>query len=225
MKQPNFEKIPILSSLSEEQLERLRKSARRVSLKEGELLHHQGDVAEYFYYLVTGRMKLFRLSQDGEEKVIEIINQGQIYAEAVMFMEGATYPVNGSALVDTEVIGFEFKAFLNILKESPQTSFKLLGAMSQRLHLMLAEVDKLTLQNATYRLVSWLLRQLLEENQQSEVSLTTSKQVLASRLSIKPETLSRLLQNLSKKGLISVQAKSIRIHDPEQLKEFINFQD
>ncbi|NGZ29276.1 MAG: cyclic nucleotide-binding domain-containing protein, partial [Magnetococcales bacterium] len=84
----------MFADLSSEQLDNLGKSSRDIRLTSGQALFHQGDAAAQFFVLRTGRIKLFRLSEEGHEKVIEIITPGLTFGEAVMFMEQKRYPVN-----------------------------------------------------------------------------------------------------------------------------------
>jgi len=92
--------------------------------------------------------------------------------------------------------------------------------MSQRLHQRLNEIDSLTLHNATYRLVTYLLGELPEGVLTStEIVLTTPKHIIASRLSIKPETFSRILTRLARDGLIVVRGNSIVLANLEQLRQ------
>ncbi len=76
----------LLSRLSEEQLERVQRHATRLRLQEGQFLFNQGDPALHFYLVLSGRLRLSRLSVDGAEKVIEIIGPGETFAEALMFL-------------------------------------------------------------------------------------------------------------------------------------------
>jgi CRP-like cAMP-binding protein len=91
-----------------------------------------------------------------------------------------------------------------------------------RLRRHVNEVDKLTLHNATFRLVSYLLQQMPADVVESpEVQLTTPKNVIASRLSIQPETFSRILGRLSKAGLVEVHGHSIVLRDIAGLRKQI----
>lgn len=213
----------LLSELSDEQLEKIQRSARLLQLADGEHLFEQGQQAERFYQVVSGQIKLYRVSLEGSERVIEVVQPGQSFAEAVIFMEQRCYPLNAEAIGKTELLAFDSATFLKILSESKDACFKLLADMSRRLHHRLNEIDYLTLQNATFRLVHYLLQQIPEEQQDDDVvdiRLTTSKTIIASRLSIQPETFSRILKNLSKKELISVKGKVITLLDVEQLRDY-----
>lgn len=202
------------AALAPEQLSKVVKAARRVQLEAGEQLFGQNEVAQYFYYLQQGQIKLSRLSPAGDLKIIEIIEAGQMFAEAVMFMEKHRYPVNAQAVSGCELIAFDMPVFVGLLRESTETCFRLMADMSARLHRRLRDIENLTLHNATYRLVEYLLEHApAEPRRDAAVRLETPKSVIASRLSIQPETLSRILARLSGEGLISVERNLIRVVD------------
>lgn len=211
----------LFSPLSAEQLESLVEHARVTELPAGKILFHQDDAAERFYLVASGQIKLFRLSPTGQEKVVEIMSAGQTFAEAVMFMQHGRYPVSTEALVDSLVVGLPNRDYLRLLGASPEACFQLLGKLSQRLHLRLKEIDTLTLQNAGYR-VAHYLSSLLPANAAPgiEIALPLPKQVIASRLSIQPETLSRVLLNLSNRGIATASGRTVTVHDPVRLRDF-----
>ena len=228
MQSPNISindirKHHLLSGLSDSQLEHMQRTVRVVQLDDGGHLFEQGQHADRFYQVLSGQIKLYRVSLEGNERVIEVIEPGNTFAEAVIFMENRCYPLNAEAIGQTELLAFDSNTFLKVLAESKDACFRLLADMSMRLHQRLNEIDYLTLQNATFRLVYYLLQQIPAEQQDEdvvEIKLSTSKSIIASRLSIQPETFSRILKNLTKKELISVKGKVITLLDVEQLRDF-----
>jgi CRP-like cAMP-binding protein len=216
-------RIYLFSELSDDQLTAVKRAMRVQQLSEGERLFDFGQPARHYFYVHQGQVKLFRVSPDGDEKVIEIIRPGQTFAEAVMFMERkAGYPVSAEAIEPTQVWAFDQQTMLGLLRDSVDTCFRLLANMSMRLRKHVNEVDKLTLHNATFRLVSYLLQQMPAGVVESpEVQLTTPKNVIASRLSIQPETFSRILGRLGKSGLIEVHGHSIVLRDIAGLRNLI----
>lgn len=214
---------PLLAEFSDDQLDKIQKTMRVITLSDNEHLFEQGASAEHFYQVLSGQIKLFRVSMEGSERVIEVVQPGQTFAEAVMFMEQRRYPLNAEALGKTELLAIDSSTFLKILEESKEACFRLLADMSMRLHNRLNEIDYLTLQNATFRMVHYLLQQVPKEHNDDEaiaIKLTTSKSIIASRLSIQPETFSRILKNLSKRGLIDVKGKTITLLDIDSLRNF-----
>ena len=104
-----------------------------------------------------------------------------------------------------------------LLRKSPDTSLRMLGQLSRRLREQVHEIESLTLHNATTRLVSYLLRLAAGEHGESVVRLSMPKHVLASRLNIQPETLSRIFARLSRDGLIEVHGLDVVLRDRDGL--------
>jgi len=211
----------LFAGFDNEQMAKIKHSMRVLQLAEGERLFDHGIHADRFFLVRSGQIKLFRLSMDGVEKVIEIVHAGQTFAEAVMFMERQNYPVSAEAITATEVYSFENRGFVQLLRESTDTCFRLIADMSMRLHMRLNEIDHLTLQNATYRMINYLSQQIPEgSSSKIAIELNAPKSIIASRLSIQPETFSRILNNLQKDGVISVHGKQVEIHDARKLREY-----
>jgi CRP/FNR family transcriptional regulator, dissimilatory nitrate respiration regulator len=206
----------LFSHLDAEQLERVARKARRVALADGESLFEQGDRAERFYLLLGGQIKLYRLSPAGNEKVIEVVTPGSTFAEALMFLDRPHYPVGAQALSAATLISIDARDFAAMLRESVDTCFLLMGDMSQRLRGLIREIDDLSLHSATCRVAGYLLAQVNEQGESFE--LQVPKQILASRLSVKPETFSRIIRNLSEQGYIQIDGNRVQIRQAEAMR-------
>lgn len=210
-------KAPLLSGFSTEQLAQVARHAQSIRLEEDEWLFRQGDPSRRFFYVDRGLMRLFRLSPAGDEKVIEIISAGQTFAEALMFLQAPRYPVCAAALEPAELIGIDARAFAAMLRESVDICFVIMGALSRRLHGLIGEIDNLTLHNATSRVARYLLGQAPAAR--PEFELEVPKGVLASRLSIQPETFSRVIRQLGQDGIVAVQGPLVTLLNRAALTE------
>lgn len=208
----------LFSTLTDEQLQEVQDIARKVQLNEGEVLFECGDTATRFFLVISGQIKLSRLSLEGNEKVIGIVQPGNTFAEALMFLEHPAYPVAASAIKESTLLAFDTQRFQQMLRGSVETCFRMMGDMSQRLRSLIKEIDDLTLQSATNRVANLLLDHHLMAGSNA-FSLESPKGILASRLSVKPETFSRILHNLSDQGVIKVKGNQITILDLEKLYE------
>lgn len=213
----------LLSELTEEQLDRVRRHSHVIDMLEGESLFFQGDDAVSFYLVLSGRIKLYRVSPDGKEKVVEILEQGATFAEALMFMDEPHYPVTSTALAPSRVIAINSRDFKAMLRESIDTCFLLLGKMSFRLRGLIREIDALSLETGTVRTISYLLEQAPEDNDHFE--LQVAKSVIASRLSVKPETFSRILKNLHEQNIVSIDGRNVTIHDRDTMIDLCQVED
>lgn len=214
LQHPFFERL----ELSDQ--ERLIAQSHEQQCSAGELLIRQGQPAERFFLVLKGRVKLYRISTDGQEKVVEIIQAGQTFAEAVMFMQRSEYPVCAETLEAVQLVSFPNRLMLTLLEESPQTCLHLLGHMSMRLHQRLGELETLTLQNATQRFALYLIQQLEDRSQETvDIELPLPKRLIAARLSMQPETLSRIMARLNQEGLIDMRGRNIYIPSITSLLE------
>ncbi|TVQ90314.1 MAG: Crp/Fnr family transcriptional regulator [Chromatiaceae bacterium] len=242
---------PLLSRLRDDQLQRVASHARRLALDEGQWLFSQGDPAERFYLVEQGQMRLFRLSPEGAEKIIEFVAPGQTFAEALMFLNAPRYPVCAAALEPTTLIAIDAGDFATMLRDSVETCFIVLGALSMRLRGLIGEIDNLSLHGAKRRVARYLLAQCraasgatrspaaaeqVKPRSAADASalpsptvpcfvLDVRKGVLASRLSIKPETFSRVIRQLSDEDVIRIQGARITVLAPAVLAALAEIDD
>jgi CRP-like cAMP-binding protein len=207
----------LFSSLTEIQLDRVYRHSQVIELEDGQLLFAQGEQVNYFYLVLSGRIKLFRVSPDGQEKIIEIVEPGGLFAEALMFMDQPHYPVSSAALSKTVVVGIDAKDFKAMLWDSVDTCLLLLGDMSFRLRKLVHEIDTLTLHTGTCRVANYLLQHAADKEEC--IQLDIAKSVIAARLSVKPETFSRIIKSLKGQDILTIDGNRITILDREALQK------
>ena len=208
----------LFAGLNDMQIGRLLQTTHVMHLDEGQLLFACMQEARHFYLVRSGSVRLYLSAPDGSEKVLHLVNPGETFAEAITFMDGQRYPVNASALSKSEIIAISNVTFREILRDSTDTCFRLMADMSTWLKKQIHDIDALTLQNATLRFTNFLLHQVPPgELHDVQIELSAPKHVIASRLSIQPESFSRILRNMQKSGLISVEGSSIHITNVEAL--------
>ncbi len=209
------------SDMSKKDLSKVAKESKERIMESGQFLFKQSEKANFFYYLKSGKVKLTILSADGNEKVIDIIREGHIFAEGIVLGGVKGYPVNAEIISASEIICIHSPTFREILLSSPVICMKVMKSMSKRLHFLIKEVDRLSLHNASYRLISYLLEQAEESGDGSNILLSIPKHTVASRISVKPETFSRILKQLSKTGMIEVKSNNIKLINIDGLKNLI----
>lgn len=216
--------IFLFEDFDNEQLELLRDSTRVTSLQAGDRLFGFGEAATHVHWVKNGQVKLFRTSRTGDEKIVALVRSQEMFAEAVLFADDMPgYPVSASALDESEVWSFDVTHVRSVIGASTQSCFRLLRRLSVRLHEMVNEIDQLTLHNATFRTVNFLLQSLPSDVMRSrDIQLTMPKVAIASRLSVKPETLSRVLHRLVERELLEVHGSNIVIRDVERLQRMLD---
>lgn len=212
--------LPLFQALSEQQLERVAASTREVHLAKGEVLFHRGSPCLGVHVVVFGQVKLAVGSPQGNEKVVEIIGPRQSFGEAVMFLE-RPYPVTAEALADCLLLHVARAGVGELLDSDPSFARAMLAGLSFRLHSLVNDVESYSMRSSTQRVIGYLLQQCPEDQVLDiDVSLATSKLVIASRLNLTPETFSRILNDLSHHRLIEVRGRTIHIPDLRQLRGF-----
>lgn len=216
--------LPLFQSATPEQLATLASGVSSHRLDKGGQLFRRGDAASGFFIVVYGQMKLSMVSPQGQEKVVEIIHQGQSLGEAVMFL-GRPYPVNAEALQDSLLLRIERSAVDALLDADPGFARRMLAGLSLKLHSLLKDVDTYSQRSSTQRVIGYLLQQCEMASPDAAadaplaLDLPVAKQVIASRLNLTPESFSRSLAELSRAGLIEVQGRIVQIASVQRLRE------
>lgn len=212
-----LKRATIFNRLSVAQLTALARHSRTIALAAGEVLFQQGTKADALFLLARGQLKLYRISPAGQEIIIEVIEPGTTFGETRVFLKHPRFHLSCAALVDSEVIAVDGKAFLTVLQFSVETCLLLLGEISERAEHLVDEIDRLALQSSTCRVAGYLLGQLPPGR--NEYLLKVPKGVLATRLAIRAETLSRILKQLAEEGVVSVSGRNIvHVHSREKLQ-------
>lgn len=214
--------LHLFAALSDQQFKTLVATSRVLALDKSEALFLIGDKASAFFVLIEGSIKVAIDSPQGAEKVLTIVRPFELFAEAVMFLEKSQYPANAIALQRSKVISFDSNLLISILRNSPDVSLKMLSLLSVRLHKHIIEVETLTSQNSTSRVLNYLGSLIKTDgNNKAILSLDSSKKNLASRLSITPETLSRVLHKLTENNIIELDGKQIIVPDIIKYRKYL----
>lgn len=214
--------LPLFRQMTPAEIDKIAQNTREVQVKCGEAVFQRGDPSHGFYVVVSGQLKLAFSSPQGVEKVVHLVGPGKTFGEAVMFM-GLPYPVYAQALADSQLLHIGKAAVLEGIERDPVFCRKMLAGLSSRLHNLVNDVEAYSLRSSAQRVIGYLLQHDTDSTGQGKtllITLPTSKSVIASRLNISPETFSRVLNELSTAGLISVKGREISILDMKKLRDY-----
>jgi CRP/FNR family transcriptional regulator, dissimilatory nitrate respiration regulator len=212
--------LPLFHAVAPAELVRIAEGCKLRRLARGDMVFRVGEPCEEFHVTVIGQVKLFALSSNGQEKVIELVGPGGTFAEALMFT-GQPYIVSAQALTDALVLSVSKEAVLAEIELDARFSLRMLAGVSRRLHGLVRDVEAYTLHSGAQRVIGYLLRDLdCAAEQGVTVSLPVSKAMVASRLSLTPEYFSRVLHDLEAQGLVEIDKREIRIRDPKRLAAY-----
>jgi len=217
-------RLPLFQELTADQIAHIAAEAREKRLAKGEMLFQKGDPSRGFYVIVFGQLKLAFPSSSGNEKVVDILGPKQSFGEAVMFMD-RPYPVFAEAISDTLLLHVAKDTVFELLQSDPSFARHMLAGLSMRLHSLVQDVESYSLRSSAQRVIGYLLQHCPNEGNGNcegsiDITLPTSKQIIASRLNLTPETLSRIFHDLAEARLITVQGKQITINDLKRLREY-----
>ena len=216
----NYSKIlktcPFFAGLSDVDIEALMGIARVRESSRGELLFSDGEKAIGFFVVLDGKVKVYKLSPEGKERILHIIHPGGTFAEAAIFADGL-YPAYAEPLQSSKLLFLPKEGFLNLLMDNGRISINMIAGLSKFLRQFANQIEDLTFKDVPSRLARYLM--VLSEGVKESLELPISKSQLASNLGTVSETLSRTLRKLSEDDLISVSGKKVEILDFDRLEE------
>jgi len=210
--------IPLFQGLAQKQYEDLAMILVDQVFQRGENIFNEDDEGVGFYLIISGRVKIFKLSLEGKEQILHIFGPGEPFGEVAVFT-GKRFPANAEAMEESRVFFFPRKAFGELIRQDPSLALNMLAVLSHRLRRFSALIENLSLKEVPGRLAAHLL--YLSEIKKGAIDLTLeiSKNQLAGLLGTIPETLSRILARMGKEGLIKSSGRQIKLLDRKGLEE------
>jgi len=185
--------------------------SRLETLNKKQLLFSEGDQGSEFYFLASGKVKLFRSTSDGKEATIRFIGPGEYFAEILLQLKGR-YPVSSIAIEPSELLAIDAKKILQHIEQNPDVAMHFIGALSQRIKYLLGMVEQLTLADIRQRFINYLFA-LRDKSPSNRIELPAPKGEIALLLGTTPETFSRLLKKLAADGTIQLEGRTIILSD------------
>lgn len=210
--------IPLFEGLTAQQCASLAAIALHRLHSRGQSFFAEGDDGTGFYVILSGKVKIFKLSPDGKELIFHILEDHEPFGEAAVFA-GEHYPASARALSETRSLFFPRQRFIELISREPTLALSMLALLSRRLRKLTTLVENLSLKEVPGRLAAYLLYLHEQSGGSATLELDISKNQMAGLLGTIPETLSRILKRMNKEKLIKVTTRSIVILDKEGLAD------
>lgn len=211
--------IPVLSGLKPQTLANLLAEANVISLRPGHALFRQGEPALAFFIIVEGWIKLYRITPAGDEAVLNVLAKGESFAEAVAFTSGR-YPATACAVTRARVVVIPADHVVNCIREMPDIAIAMIASTSQHLHRMVHRIEQLTAQSAIQRVADFLISLAPRAKGPCTIELPYDKSLIAGRLGLKPESLSRVFAKLRSAG-VDVRASHVVVSEMANLRNLV----
>lgn len=216
---PLLRRVPLLESLPEDQLEKLRACSRLRQHARGHTLFVQGQPATTFFLVVEGWICIYRAAPDGGRTVLHVLRRGETFAEPAA-LTLRHYPATAEAATDSTVLEIPARFLEEAVRQDPETAIRVISALSLRLRSMVGELERLRMKSATQRIGCFLLDLAPRDEGTVLVELPFDKTLVAARLGMQPESLSRALARLKPYGVKTNRGPVVEIHDVGTLREF-----
>lgn len=213
---PQIAAIPMFEGLPPENHEALASISLEKRYAKGETIFSEGEVANGFYVVQRGKVKIYKISFDGKEQIIHIFGPGEPFGEVPMF-EGKNFPAHALAIEDSSVMFFPRSSFVNLIKSTPSLALNMLAVLSRRLRGLTVMVEDLSLREVPARLAGHILYLSKVHENARQFKLDLPKGQLAALLGTIPETMSRIISKMVKNGFIQIDGSVVTVLDRDAL--------
>ena len=216
-----FAQVPSLVGLSDEARRRLERVAEQRQYRRRQVIHFADQPGDYVYLLCSGRVKVARVSDQGREVTLYLVDPGQLFGEAALAEAGHLYGVMAETLEDSLVCAFRRSDFLEAFHGAPEATLELLKVINDRRTLAEAKIADLVFLDVPKRLAKLLLRLYDRPNGKHGEGLMTTKfthQELANMIGSTRETTTLVLNEFKRQGSIEFMGRKIVIRKRAELE-------
>ena len=208
----------LLNKIPEALRDRLLSTARAIEFDRGATVFMHGERATAIYIVAEGWVKLYRIAPNGTEAVVGVFTRGRSIGEAVA-LRSVGYPVSAEAASFSRLIRIDAADFLRAIREEPEMAIAIISATFMHLHALVAQLEALNARTGAQRVAEFLLELVDCEAGSCSVRLPYDKVLVAGRLGMKPESLSRAFNKLKPLG-VTINQNVAEIADLEALRTY-----
>jgi CRP/FNR family transcriptional regulator len=202
-------RIPMLQSLSPDEIRAIAEIAIEKHFPEGATLFHEGEESQGMFLIAQGQVKICKTSPAGREMTIAVDSAPSTVAELPLF-DGGPYPASVVAIDEVTGLLLEKRGFIALCRRYPDVALKMLAVVGRRLRHLVGTLESVTFGSVRQRLARMLL-DLAAQGGEEGFRLPFTHQELASRLGTVREVVSRNLSRFQTEGLIRSEGRSIRL--------------
>lgn len=192
------------------------------SYDKGQTIFRKGDPARHIYAVLDGWVKIYRDTVQGDQAVLGVFGPGETFAEAAAFLADS-YPASAEVVEPGRLCAIPQDDLKSVILADPDIAFSMLGSMARHLHGMTDDLERLKTRSAEQRIGIFLLEMCGDKNSPCAVRLPYEKSLIAARLGMKPESLSRSFSRLASVG-VRLQGNVVEIEDRRRLEEHCQFE-
>jgi len=210
---------PYFQGLSDASLGELAASMSLRKFERGESLFWEDDPCAGLHIIQTGSVKLFRISPQGRQHILRVLQEGETCNEVPAF-DGGANPVNVEALEETTAWVVETQAVRILMRKDPEFMQKTVENLSKMMRHLVKMVSEMAFYQVTNRLAR-LISELPATELSGESGARWTQDQMAARLGTVREVVARSLRELERSGAIQMENRRIRIADPDVLSQWV----
>ena len=208
--------VPIFTELNDEDLSLVMQMTVRRAYPKNTMIVIEEDRGDMLYIIESGSVKITRLDEEGHEVILAILGSAEFFGEMAL-LDGQGRSANVMALEGTVLFTLHRRDFLDVLERFPSISIQLLREMTSRLRKSDQQIKSLSLSDAEHR-IGIALHRFAEDMGifkmgQVIINRLPYQQDIANMAGTSRETVSRMLKNLEKKGLVEREGRRLVIRD------------
>lgn len=185
------------------------------SYKAGEIIFLEGDPAEGLWIVEQGRVKVYKLNENGNEHILHLLGPGKTFND-IGALDTGSNPANAAALSDTVKVWLvPTEVIMSVLSRNPQVALNVIRLLAMRVRSLVGQIEDLTLYSVISRLARFLLKQA-DDPSLSGPGVTRT--AIAAHLNTTPQTISVALRELETSGAIEFDRHQIQIIDENKLR-------
>src|SRR6266498_24432 len=218
----DLRRVNVFRDAVDEDLELLVKKGIPRSIEEGEFFFFQGDPATYFYVLVKGKAKLLQSNQSGQQVNLRTINEWQMFGALGAVRDNALYPATAQALEPSAALAIESSFLKEMVESRPNLNINLMQLMTSYIMEMQERYRELATERVERRIALTILRLAGQigkrtDNVGVKVELSLSRQDVAEASGTTIFTVSRVLADWERRGLVEAGRERVVIRNPHGL--------
>lgn len=215
-----LQSVPLFDGLCTEHLDSLARLLVERSFGRGDVVFFEDDPGDALYIVQSGRVKIYRVAEDGREKTLALFGEGDFFGEMAL-VDGGPRSAIAEAVVKTTIYALHRVEFQELVTANPAISLGMIKVLSSRLRQTNSQVMDAVFRDVRGRVVQTLLelsiRHGVEFNGESMIDMKLTHQELANMVGTARETVSRILAELQDAGLVRFEGRNMVLVDASRL--------
>lgn len=198
--------IPLFSELSTQSFKQICMVASKRQVKKGHLLFRQGEIASSVYVIKEGRFKLLRMSEDGEETILQILGPGEILGETALFRPNTVQLATAISLEEAKVCSIDRCTFEKVIQSQPELAWEIIRNLSNRLYTVWEQLSESNRQSTQEKVLGVIMRMAREHGESctegTRITIPLTQQEIASLVGASRVMVAQCIKELTVKNYI-----------------------